>query len=143
MQIHELRPKHKLARRRRVGRGGKKGTFSGKGSKGQGARAGRRLVPVIRGLIKRYPKLRGYRFKSVAQKLALVNLELLEKKFTAGETVNPQILLERKAVRRINGRVPQIKILGKGEIKKALNIESCSASKTAKEKIEKVGGKIK
>lgn len=64
MQLHELKPKHKRKKRKRVGRGGKRGTYSGRGIKGQKARAGRRLKPVIRELIKRYPKLRGYKFKA-------------------------------------------------------------------------------
>ena len=64
MQLHELKPIHKLKRKKRIGRGGKRGTYSGRGIKGQKARAGRRLKPVIRDLIKRYPKLRGYKFKS-------------------------------------------------------------------------------
>jgi large subunit ribosomal protein L15 len=64
MQLHQLKPIHKLKKRKRVGRGGKKGTYSGRGIKGQKARAGRRLKPAIRELIKRYPKLRGYKFKS-------------------------------------------------------------------------------
>jgi len=64
MQLHELKPTHKLKKRKRIARGGKRGTYSGKGMKGQKSRAGRRLEPVVRGLIKRYPKLRGYRFKS-------------------------------------------------------------------------------
>ena len=143
MQLHELRPKHKLEGKKRVGRGGKKGTFSGKGNKGQRSRSSHKFVPVIRGLIKRYPKLRGYRFKGVSQELTLANVEILEKRFAVGETVNPKTLLEKKAVRRINGRTPKIKILGKGEIKKALNIEGCLISKMAKEKIEKAGGTVK
>ena len=47
MQIHELKPKHKTKGRMRVGRGGKKGTYSGRGNKGQSARAGRKMVPII------------------------------------------------------------------------------------------------
>jgi len=71
-----------------------------------------------------------------------MNLDILEKKFNAGEKVTPEILLEKKIIRKIKGRMPQVKILGKGEIKKALMIESCQLSKAAKEKIEKAGGKI-
>ena len=56
MQIHELRPKHKNKSKKRVGRGGKKGTYSGRGGKGQTARAGSKVKPLIRELIKRYPK---------------------------------------------------------------------------------------
>lgn len=65
MQLHELRPKHKLKKRKRIGRGGKRGTYSGRGVKGQKSRSGRRFAPVIRSLIKRYPKLRGYRFHAL------------------------------------------------------------------------------
>lgn len=62
MQLHELKPIHKKKRSKRIGRGGKKGTYAGRGVKGQKSRAGRRLKPLVRELIKRYPKLRGYRF---------------------------------------------------------------------------------
>lgn len=61
MQLHELKPTHKLKKRKRIGRGGKRGTYCGKGIKGQASRAGKRLEPIVRSLIKRYPKLRGYR----------------------------------------------------------------------------------
>ena len=63
MQLHEIRPIHKKKQPKRIGRGGKHGTYSGKGQKGQKSRAGRRLKPVIRGWIKRYPKLRRYKCK--------------------------------------------------------------------------------
>lgn len=69
MQLHELRPKHKIKKGKRIGRGGKRGTYSGRGMKGQKSRAGTRFEPIIRGLIKRYPKLRGYRFKTKNEKL--------------------------------------------------------------------------
>lgn len=148
MQLHELRPKHKLKQRKRVGRGGKRGTYSGRGMKGQKVRAGRRLKPVIRVLIKRYPKLRGYKFKPRELKLAIVNIETLEKKFPAkGEKtkikINPQVLLEKKIIHKIKGKIPKVKILGKGKLTKALIIEGCQVSKGAKEKIKKVGGTIK
>lgn len=142
MQLHELRPKHKLKGRKRIGRGGKRGTYSGRGIKGQKARAGRKLKPPIRELIKRYPKLRGYRFKPWRVKPVIVNIEILEKQFKAGEQVSPKILLERKLIRRTKGKMPKVKILGKGELTKALIIEGCQVSKTAREKIEKAGGKI-
>jgi len=147
MQLHELKPIHKRKKRKRVGRGGKRGTYSGRGIKGQKARAGRKLKPVIRELIKRYPKLRGYKFKSKLNnqksKIAIVNLNILEKKFNAGEKVTPEILLEKKIISKIKGKMPVVKILGKGEISKPLEVENCQFSKQAKEKIEKAGGKIK
>lgn len=143
MQLHELKPLHKKKNPKRVGRGGKRGTYSGRGIKGQKARAGRRLKPVIRELIKKYPKIRGYRFKKVELRPAIVNIETLEKKFQTGEMVNPRVLLERKIIRRIKGRLPQVKILAKGKLTKKIIIENCQISKSAKEKIEKVGGQIR
>jgi len=143
MQLQELKPIHKKKRRKRVGRGGKRGTYAGRGLKGQRARAGRRLKPAIRELIKRYPKLRGYRFKPVELKPAIVNLDTLEKKFKSGEIVNPRILLEKKLIRRIKGRIPKVKILAKGKLTKALTIEGCLVSKSAEEIIKKAGGTIK
>ena len=143
MQLHELKPIHKKRKKKIVGRGGKHGAFSGRGQKGQKARAGRKMKPAIREFIKKYPKLRGYRFKKFGFKIAVINLEMLEKNFDSGGTINPQILLEKELIRRIKGRMPQVKILGKGEIKKPLAIEKCLFSKQAKEKIEKAGGTIK
>jgi large subunit ribosomal protein L15 len=142
MQLHEIRPKHKLKKRKRVGRGGKRGTYSGKGLKGQKARAGKRLKPVIRELIKRYPKLRGYKQKSFGERSMILNIENLEKKFEAGEVVNPKTLIEKKLIRKIKGKVPKVKILGKGKLTKKLIIENCQISKSAKESIEKGGGKF-
>ena len=143
MQLHELKPVHKKKPRKRVGRGGKKGTYAGRGIKGQKARAGRRLKPVIRELIKRYPKLRGYKFKKLVLKPAIINIEILEKKFKSGEIVDPKILLEKKLIRRIKGKAPKVKILAKGKLTKKLIIEGCQVSKSAREIIEKAGGQIK
>jgi len=142
MQLHELRPIHKSKKGKRVGRGGKKGTYCGRGVKGQKSRAGRKLKPIIREIIKRYPKLRGYRFKA-KKEFAILNLDVLEKKFNEGEKITPEILVERKIIRRIGGKVPKVKILGRGELKKKLEFERCLFSKKAKEKIQKAGGIIK
>ena len=141
--MHQIQPKHKLKEKKRVGRGGKKGTYSGRGMKGQKSRAGGKKQPIIRELIKRYPKLKGYRFGSVKTKPFAVNLNVLEAKFDSGSKINPEILLDKKMVRRIKGRVPKIKILGNGEIKKSFIIENCFVSKKAKEIIEKNKGSIK
>lgn len=143
MQLHELKPTHKRKKHRRVGRGGKRGTYSGRGMKGQRSRAGRRFHPIIRQIIKRYPKLRGYKFKGIKQKIAVINLDILEKKFQSSEVVSPKTLLEKRLIRRIRGRVPQVKILGRGELTKKLIIKNCQMSKGAIEKIEKSDSTIK
>ncbi|MFH1968024.1 MAG: 50S ribosomal protein L15 [bacterium] len=143
MQIHELKPTHKNKGKKRVGRGGKKGTYSGKGMKGQKSRAGRKMVPIIRELLKKYPKLRGYRRVTLQSYSAVVNLGTLEKFFSDGEVINPDSLIKKGITRKIKGRVPEVKILGTGKLTKKLVIENCKASKTAKDAIEKAGGTVK
>lgn len=59
MQLHEIHPTHKLKGKKRIGRGGKRGTYSGKGIKGQNSRAGAKVRPEMRDVIKKTPKLRG------------------------------------------------------------------------------------
>jgi large subunit ribosomal protein L15 len=143
MQLYQIKPIHKHKKQKRIGRGGKRGTYSGRGIKGQKSRSSRRFKPVIRELIKKYPKLRGYKFKSHKLKPAIVNLDILGKKFGPEEKISPQILLEKRLIRKIKGRVPKVKILGTREINKALIIEGCQISKSAEEKIKKAGGTIK
>ena len=63
MQIHNLKRKHKNKKDRLVGRGGKHAKTSGRGGKGQTARAGNKRRPELRDIIKKLPKNRGYQFK--------------------------------------------------------------------------------
>ena len=144
MQLHELKPIHKSKKSKRIGRGGKRGTYSGRGIKGQKSRAGRRFKPAIRELIKKYPKLRGYRqklkVKNEKLKIVIVNLEVLERKFNSEEKITPETLLEKRLIRKIKGKTPKVKILGKGKLTKSLTIEGCLVSKKAKEIIEKAYG---
>ena len=142
MQLHNIQPIHKLKKKKRVGRGGKRGTYSGRGMKGQKSRSGPSFEPVIRGLIKKVPKLRGYRFNKYKIKPSILNLALLESKFKVNQKISPLFLLEQKIVNKVKGKTPKIKILGQGNLTKAFTIEKCEVSKSAKEKIEKAGGKI-
>ncbi len=143
MQLHELKPKHKPRKKKVIGRGGKRGTYSGRGTKGQKARAGRKFPPVIRELIKRYPKLRGYRFRFKKNEMTPVSIEVLEKMAEVGEIINPEYLIKKRIIRKIKGKNPKVKILGKEKLTKKLTIENCRVSKQAKEIIEKAGGTIK
>ena len=59
MQLHEVTPIHKNKSKKRIGRGGKRGTYSGRGMKGQKSRSGHKIRPAIRDLMQRTPKLRG------------------------------------------------------------------------------------
>lgn len=138
MQIHEVKPTNKPKKRKRIGRGGKRGTFSGRGVKGQKARAGGTPRPALRDIIKKYPKKRGYRFKPVKSKPKVVNLVKLEKHFKSGEKVTPKSLLEKGLIRRTKGKIPEVKILGKGKISKKLTIKGCEMSDSAKKALSKV-----
>lgn len=85
MQIHDLKRKHKNKKDRIVGRGGKHAKTSGRGGKGQTARAGNKRRPELRDIIKKLPKLRGYRFKSIDRTLIIRENEMPKKdeKFSA------------------------------------------------------------
>ena len=143
MQIHEIQPQHKNKDSKRVGRGGKKGTYSGRGCKGQKSRAGRKMQPFMREIIKRYPKIRGYRQKLRSEGTICVNLKTLDKNFEKGAKITPAVLVEKKLIRKIAGRTPLVKVLGNGEITKSFSFESCLVSKAAIAKVEKAGGTVK
>ncbi|MDD5430974.1 MAG: 50S ribosomal protein L15 [Candidatus Pacebacteria bacterium] len=136
MQLNNL--KNKKRREKRVGRGGAHGKTSGRGTKGQRARSGHRIRPAERDLMMRIPKLRGYRNKPKSPKNMAINVGILEK-LVPGNEVNKKIL---SSVLRLERAIP-FKILGDGEVKKALTVTGLRVSKIAKEKIEKAGGSVK
>lgn len=142
MQLHTLTRKTEQKDEKRVGRGGSRGKTSGRGTKGQKARAGHSIRPDIREKLKKLPKLRGYRFTSIQSKPSVVNLSSLEVAFASGDAVNPKTLQERGLVRSRKGTTPAVKILGTGEISKKLTVSGCTVSTSAKEKIEKAGGSV-
>lgn len=144
MQLHDLKPKTPRAGSKRVGRGNAsgKGKTSGRGTKGQKARAGHRIRPDIRERLKKLPKLRGYRFASIQEKPAVINVAALESAFASGESVTPTTLRERGMVRARKGALPVVKILGEGELTKKLAVADCTVSASAKAKIEKAGGSV-
>lgn len=143
MQLHQTFPNNKQKDIKRVGRGGKRGTYSGRGLKGQKSRSGANLRPGWRDLLKPVPKKRGFKFKSIHPKPMVVNIGVLGDKFKDGEIVSPSSLLEKKMIARIGNKMPEVKILGTGEIKKKITVEECLISASAKSKIEKAGGSIK
>lgn len=141
MQIHELKITKK-ASKKRVGRGGKKGTYSGRGMKGQKARSGASQSPTFEGgkttLIQKTKKLKG--FKSLNKKNLAINLNQLNSKFEDGDKINNKSLKEKGLIRKENQGV---KILSEGKINKKIIIENLLISKKAQEKIEKAGGEVK
>lgn len=148
MQLHELKPNSARKTAKRIGRGGKRGKTSGRGHKGQKARAGNSTRPEMRDIIKKLPKLRGHgtnRARSVnAERVrpTVVNLRALETAFKAGETVSPKTLHAYGLVDMKGRRLPRVKLLGTGEITKKLTVTDCEVSTSAQTKIEAAGGTI-
>ena len=132
----------------RVGRGGKRGKTSGRGTKGQNARAGRKKRPELRDLIKKLPKRRGFgknRARGIISGKVLpqeVSLTAIDRAFDAGAIVTPRALVEKKVIPARGGKVPAVKILS-GEATKKLTIEGCALSQGAKTALEKAGGEVK
>ena len=146
MQSNTLKRTHANITTPRVGRGGKRGKTSGRGTKGQNARAGRKKRPELRDFIKRFPKLRGRgvsSFKSFQPKAIAVNLNKIEALFKAGETVTVALLIERKAINSRKGSTPRVKVLGSGDLTKKVIFSGLEVSEAAKEKITKAGAEIK
>lgn len=149
MQLHELKPTKKSASAKRIGRGGKRGKTSGRGHKGQKARAGNSTRPEMREHIKKLPKLRGHgvnRAKTVnAERVrpVVVNVAAIEAVLDTGATITPKTLVAAGVVATVRRKAPSVKILGNGELTKKFNVEGCQVSQTAKTKIEAAGGTVK
>ncbi|HET8581428.1 MAG TPA: uL15m family ribosomal protein [Candidatus Paceibacterota bacterium] len=132
----------------RVGRGGRRGKTSGRGTKGQKARAGHSIRPALRDVIKKLPKLRGHgmnRARTVNSGRPVhqpVTLETLNAAFAAGETVSPATLVEKGVLRARGGKLPAVVIVAGGELSAKLAVERCRVTKTAKAAIEAAGGSI-
>lgn len=142
MQLHQIFPNKKQKDIKRVGRGGKRGTYAGRGLKGQKSRSGANLRPGWRDLLKPVPKKRGFKFKSIYSKPAIVNVGVLGNKFKDGEIVSLSSLLAKNLIAKIGNKMPEVKILGTGEIKRKIIAKDCLISAGAKSKIEKAGGSV-
>jgi large subunit ribosomal protein L15 len=143
MKIHNLKRVTKNRKTAVVGRGGKRGKTSGRGGKGQTARAGHKIRPEWRDIIKKIPKLRGYAFKGYQGKFVVVNVGQLEASFPNNSSITPSILVKKDILETRLGKNPKVKILGLGDLSKKFNISDCKVSAEAKTKIEKAGGSVK
>jgi large subunit ribosomal protein L15 len=148
MQLHELKSKTQRKYSKVVGRGGKRGKTSGRGTKGQDARAGHKKRPQMRDTIKKIPKLRGEgvsrnQFKTEFVHTVVLNIGVLNTEFKAGERITPKVLLERALIEKHGNNMPIVKILAKGELDKKIDNRGCAVSENAKVAIEKAGGTVK
>ncbi|MEI7425859.1 MAG: 50S ribosomal protein L15 [Candidatus Moraniibacteriota bacterium] len=140
LQMSQPRKKKKT-----IGRGGKKGTYSGKGNKGQKARSGAHVDPLFEGgrstLIDHMKKKRG--FTSRTKKRSIVQIADIEKSFEAGAIIGVESLVNMKLVARKN--IPLgIKVLGNAKITKKFVFEKeIFISESVKKMILAVGGEIK
>lgn len=143
MKLHELQYEEGARKaKKRVGRGPASGTgkTSGRGHKGQNSRSGGGVRPGFEGgqtpLFRRIPK-RG--FTNIFRKeFAIVNIDALNV-FEDGTTVTPELLIEKRIVRKIQDGV---KVLGNGELTKKLTVKANKFSKSAEETIVSAGGSI-
>ena len=142
MKLHDLRPAEgSTKRRKRVGRGisAGQGKTAGRGTKGQNSRTGGGVKPYFEGgqlpLVRRLPHTRG--FTNIFRvNFQVVNLDTLEAKFDSGAQVTPAALVERGLI----DHVRNVKVLGRGDLKKALSVQAHVFSASAKEKIVAAGG---
>ena len=131
----------------RVGRGigSGKGKTSGRGVKGQKSRSGVAIKSFEGGQMPLYRRLPKRGFNPILkEKVAIINLNKIQsfidkKNIKTGDILNSQLL---KKLKLINKNSVKLKILGSGEIKDKINIEADLASKSAVEKLEKIGGSI-
>ena len=152
LNLSTLKPAQPRKERKRIGRGlgSGKGRYSGRGIKGQKSRAGSHKAPAgFEGgqmpIDMRLPKLRGNTsadampvgpFRTYSQP---VNLASIDERFAAGEDVTPETLKAKGLIRKVS---VDVKVLGVGELSKALTISAHGFSKTAREKIEAAGGSV-
>lgn len=144
MQINTLKIKTPKKKKKTIGRGGKKGTYSGKGNKGQKARSGAKVDPLFEGgrstLIDHMKKKRG--FKSLLAKATTVNILKLEENFPDNSVVTIEALVTAELIRKSQATA-RVKILGNSVIKKKLTIaKEILISASAKKSIETAGGKV-
>ena len=144
MQLHELKPpRGAKKKRKRVARGnaGRGGTYAGRGRKGQKARSGGTPGPAFKGhsyRMQRLPYIRG--FTNIWRKeFVVVNVDQLEERFAPGAVVSPDSLVEAGLIKRAD---KPVKVLGRGELHTALTVKAHAFSRSAREKIEAVGGTV-
>ena len=131
----------------RVGRGigSGKGKTSGRGVKGQKSRSGVAIKSFEGGQMPLYRRLPKRGFNPIGKKnIAILNLDKIQsyidkKNIKTGDTINANLL---KKLKLINKNSIKLKILGSGEIKDKINVEADLASKSAVQKLEKIGGSL-
>lgn len=140
MQIHTFSGKTRLKTKKRVGRGGKRGTTSGKGQKGQSSRAGRKKRPAERDIISKFPKFRGVgNSANRGPSIFEIYVDHIHEFAGPDGILTKKMLVAKKIIPRYNFPV---KIILRGVPKTAFTIEGIPVSAGARKKIEEKGGKV-
>lgn len=144
MQLHDLVSSVNKSKKR-IGRGGKRGTTSGRGTKGQKSRSGHRMRPAVRDLILRLPKRRGFANRPVSPKPFIVTLSQIAQKAKVLSKEKKMIDVDKNFLKEIGilppGYQGEVKILA-GSIEIPVTLKGIKFSKSVKEKIEKAGGSV-
>ena len=147
MKLNELKNRTSRRKKKRLGRGigSSKGKTSGRGHKGQKSRSGVAIKSFEGGQMPLYRRLPKRGFKIIKnKKIALINLSRIQeiinkKKISLNTKIN---LPNLQKTNLINNKYKKLKLLGSGDIKEKFDFEVNFISKSAKEKIEKSGGKV-
>ena len=148
MQLNTLNLKVARAKKKRLGRGigSSKGKTSGRGHKGQKSRSGVAIKSFEGGQMPLYRRLPKRGFNQINKKnlIAIISLSRIQEiiKKQTSLTKDKINLSNLQKIKVINKKYKKLKLLGSGELKEKLNIEVNAISKSAKEKIEKIGGKV-
>ncbi len=144
VKLHDLKPAAGARKKsKRLGRGNAsgKGTYSGRGMKGQNSRTGGGVRLGFEGgqtpLLRRIPKLKGFKNPN-KEEFTPLNLAKIEELYKDGETVSLETVREKRITKKKN----MIKVLGNGELTKKITFQGVAVSASARKKIEKAGGKI-
>lgn len=132
MQLHDLKGARKS--KKRVGRGGKRGTYSGRGQKGQKSRAGRKIRPAVRDLILRFPKKRGFKNKPKSPKPLVLQLKKLISKVKPLMQQESFLVVDKTVLKQV-GLIPpryrgKIKIVGGEVVNFPLSFKGVELSKS-------------
>jgi large subunit ribosomal protein L15 len=131
----------------RIGRSGKRGSYSGRGQKGQHSRSGHRIRPAERDILLKIPKMRGFRNKPKSDISIVFNLSRISTVFAthakAGVPLEVNRALLRSAKLFSKDYKGMVKILGTGEIAFPIAVHGFEVSESAKKKIVKAGGSVK
>lgn len=143
MKLESLPVSNETKARKRVGRGpgSGMGKTATRGENGQKSRSGASISPWFQGgqtpIYRRIPK-RGFNNKRFETKYATINLADLEKYFKDGEIVTPEVLKEKRIIKK---QLSGVKVLANGDLTKKLTVKAHRFSSSAVTKIENAGGK--